>query len=123
MSLMSSLRDTAAALAFDRALQGVRHLQIQRLLDGRPLGEAALRAAETEAALGVARTLYSDDTVIAMGIAAQSGERNHKRDYAARTNAGSDIATLFTHRCICAIPVVGDPAHALEAQPPGAALD
>jgi hypothetical protein len=113
MSIMSSLRDTAASLAFDRALQGVRDLQIQRLLDGRPMGGDELREAEKSAVLGVARHFYNDDTALAMGLAAQAGERDHKRDYAGRAQAPADQATLFTHRLICALPVVGDPANAL----------
>ena len=118
MSIMSSLRDTTASIAFDRALQGVRDRQIDSLLDGRPMSDDALREAERQAALAVARRFYNDETALAMGLATRAGERDHKQDYARRMQATADQATLFTHHLICALPVVGDPAHAVDAAPP-----
>lgn len=109
MSIMKSLRDTTASLAFDRALQAVRDRQLQSVLDGTPMSEEALHEAEREAALGVARHFYNDDTALAMGIASRRGERDHRADYAARANVAADQAALFTHRAMCAVPVVGDP--------------
>ena len=113
MSIMSGLRDTVAALSFDRRLQEVRDQQLQRVLDGRPMTDDELREAEREAALQVARLMYSDDTALAMGIATQRGERDHRKDYAARSSTQADVAALVTHQVICALPVVGDPEHAV----------
>lgn len=115
MSMMTNLRDITASIMFGRELQAVRDAQLQQMLDGQPMSDEQLRAAEQEAVLRVARQLYSDKTALAMGFAKAPGERDHKRDYAARTNANADAAALFTHRVICELPVVGDPAHAFGA--------
>ena len=111
MSLMSGLRDTIATLAFDRQLQAVRERQIAGVLDGVPLSEDALREAERQAALTVARQMYNDDVALAMGIAVKPGERDHRKDYAARSSAQGDVSVLAAHRIICGLPIVGDPAH------------
>ena len=109
MSIMSGMRDTLSNLSFERALREVRDLQIQRMLEGRPLGAQELQDLERNAALQAARQMYCDDTVLAWGIAQQAGERDHRKDYAARTTASADMAVLATHRQICRIPIVGDP--------------
>jgi hypothetical protein len=111
MSLMSGLRDTIATIAFDRRLQTVRERQIAGVLDGAPLSDDALREAEKDAALAVARQMYNDDAALAMGIAEQAGERDHRKDYGARSSAQGDVSVLTAHRIICGLPIVGDPAH------------
>lgn len=113
MSIMSSARDTVSTLAFEQALRLVRDRQLERMRDGRPMTDDELRRAERDAALGTARLMYSDDTVMAMGIASRPGERDHRSDYASRTTAAADMALLATHRLICAVPIVGDPEQAL----------
>ncbi|AMM25108.1 hypothetical protein [Variovorax sp. PAMC 28711] len=113
MSIMSGARDTLSTLVFEQALRQVRDRQLERMRDGRPMNDAELRAAEREAALAAARHVYGDDTAMAMGIASQAGERDHRKDYASRTTAAADMALLATHRLICAVPIVGDPEHAV----------
>lgn len=114
MSLMSGLRDTIATIAFDRHLQAVRERQIVGMLDGAPLSDDALREAEKQAALTVARQMYNDETALAMGIAGQAGERDHRKDYAARSSAQGDVSVLVAHRILCGLPIVGDPAHGVQ---------
>jgi hypothetical protein len=109
MSILSGMRDTLSHLAFERALRELRDLQIQRMLDGRPLDAQALQDLERDAALHTARQMYCDTTVLAWGMAAHAGARDHRKDYAARTTASADMAVLATHRQICRIPIVGDP--------------
>ena len=109
MSILGGLRDTLAHLAFEQALREVRDLQLTRMLTGHPLKEHQLQQLEREAALGAARALYSDEVVLAWGLAQQSGERNHRQDYAQRGTASADMAVLATHRQICQLPIVGDP--------------
>jgi hypothetical protein len=109
MSIMSGMRDTLASLSFERALREVRDLQIQRMLDGRPLTAQELQALERDAALQAARQMYCDETALAWGMAEQAGQRDHRKDYASRSTASADMAVLATHRQICRIPIVGDP--------------
>ncbi len=109
MSIMSGMRDTLANLSFERALREVRDLQIQRMLDGRPLSQQELQALERDAALKAARQMYCDETVLAWGIAQNAGQRDHRKDYASRSTASADMAVLATHRWICRIAIVGDP--------------
>ncbi|RZI94221.1 MAG: hypothetical protein EOP78_09430 [Variovorax sp.] len=113
MSIMSGARDTLATLVFEQALRQVRDRQLERVRERRPMTEAELHAAERDAALSAARHVYRDETAMAMGIASLPGERDHRKDYASRTTAAADMALLATHRLICAVPIVGDPEHAV----------
>lgn len=113
MSILSSIRDTASTLSLERALSHVRDLQLRRMLAGDPMTAEELRQQEREAVLGIARMLYNDDTVLAMGIAQQRGVTDHRKDYAARATAACDSATLISHQRLCDIPIVGDPAFAV----------
>lgn len=110
MSILSGARDVLSLLAFERALGRVRDQQLQRMLDGRPMSDDELRQAEREAALATARQLYADDTALAMGLARAPGERDHRRDYAARSSAPAEVAALSSHHALCRLPIVGDPS-------------
>ncbi|QNP49162.1 hypothetical protein [Diaphorobacter aerolatus] len=116
MSVLSSIRDTAANLSLERALSLVREQQLQRMLAGHPMSEQELREQEREAILGIARILYCDDAVMSMGIANKRGVTDHRKDYVARATAAADAAVLISHQRLCQIPMVGDPAYQFPRQ-------
>ena len=112
MSILSTMRDTAAMLGLDRALQALRDQQLHRMLEGNPLTEEELRAGAQEAVLVVARRMYCDETARALSIASANGKVDHRKQYAERATAAADTATLLSHQHLCRIPIVGDPDYA-----------
>lgn len=110
MSIMSGFRDTLASLALEQALGRLRDEQIERLLAGAPLSDEQLRQAEKAIAMQLAQHYWGGACASALGISAAP---DVAAAYAARCTVAGDAAALLTHRILCQIPVVGDPAHDL----------
>lgn len=110
MSIMSGFRDTLASLALEQALGRLRDEQIERLLAGAPLSDEQLRQSEKAIAMQLAQHYWGEACTSALAIPAAP---DVVAAYAARCTVAGDAATLLTHRILCQIPVVGDPAHDL----------
>ncbi len=110
MSIMSGFRDTLASLALEQALGRLRDEQIERLLAGAPLSDEQLRQSEKTIAMQLAQHYWGEACTSALAIPSVP---DVVAAYAARCTVASDAAVLLTHRILCQIPVVGDPAHDL----------
>jgi len=109
VSIMSSFRDTLSTLSLEQALGRLRDQQMDRLLDGKPISDEALRQAERAIAVQLAEHFYGDATHQAMAIAPGDGQGGVLSSFAARSTVMADAAILLAHRMLCRVPVVGDP--------------
>ena len=114
--MLADGRDLVAIIALEKRLGALRERVADRIVAGATVSAQELSDGEREAVLSVKRDFYT--SAIRQGIAPGQAVISDDQDHDARGQRLAEDGLWFSHRGLLAIPLVGDPAFAADAQAP-----